>query len=143
MKHILGVLCGGRGAVFLLITFDLFSSGEEMLETALQLTCFMSEIVSACPTLLDSAHPTTNILEFLPEGPGTGFLHKKRVPGGLLSAPADSLAKDPSSPFWLRPQAAACKKEPLGSLAEPNKQSIVRKFGGFHGSLVGRTECSQ
>jgi hypothetical protein len=30
------------------------------------------------------------ILEFLPEGPGTGFLHKKRVPGGLLSAPIHS-----------------------------------------------------
>jgi hypothetical protein len=29
---------------------------------------------------------TFEILEFLP-GPGTGFLHKKRVPGGLLSAP--------------------------------------------------------
>ncbi len=143
-----------------------------MLETALQLTCFMSEIVSACPTLQDSAHPITSILEFLPEGPGPlgveptcilrlsaldipglslmhyrrprrTFLQKKRVPGGLLNAPADSLAKDPSSPFWLRPQAEACKKEPLGSLAELNKQSIVRKFGGFDGSLVGRTECPQ
>ena len=70
MKHILGVLCGGRGAVLLFVTFDLFSSGEEMLEAALQLTCFMSEIVSACPTLQDSAHPITSILEFLPEGPG-------------------------------------------------------------------------
>ena len=29
----------------------------------------------------------TGILEFLPEGPGTGFLQKKRVPGGLLGAP--------------------------------------------------------
>jgi hypothetical protein len=26
----------------------------------------------------------------LPEGPGTGFLHKKRVPCGLLSAPFHS-----------------------------------------------------
>ncbi|MGO9121267.1 MAG: hypothetical protein ACLQPD_27110 [Desulfomonilaceae bacterium] len=114
-----------------------------MLEPALQLTCFMSEIVSACPTLQDSAHPITSILEFLPEGPGTGFLHKKRVPGGLLSAPADSLAKDPSRPFWLRPQAAACKKEPPGIAAELNKQSIVQEIGGTNGSLVGRTECSQ
>jgi len=33
---------------------------------------------------------TASQLEFLPEGPGTDFLQKKRVPGGLLSAPSHS-----------------------------------------------------
>ena len=30
-------------------------------------------------------------------------LHKKRVPNDLLSAPADALAKDHDTLFWLRP----------------------------------------
>ncbi len=52
----------------------------------------------------------TIIIGVFAEGPGTGFLHKKRVPGGLLSAPTDPSAKDSSSLFWLRPEAAVCKK---------------------------------
>ena len=48
----------------------------------------MSEIVSTRFRLQDTADPAVNLLEFLPEGPGTDFLHKKRVPGGLLSAPS-------------------------------------------------------
>ena len=39
-----------------------------------------------------SAHSqfTVRILEFLPEGPGTGFLHKKRVPGFFVGSEAGS-----------------------------------------------------
>jgi hypothetical protein len=56
-------------------------------------------------------------LEFLQEGPGTCFLHKKRVPGGflgapscrllvgLLRAPAHPLAKDPKQ---TRPAGRGC-----------------------------------
>jgi hypothetical protein len=33
-----------------------------------------------------------NMLEFLAEGPGTGFLHKKWVPGGLLGASLEKAA---------------------------------------------------
>ena len=100
------------------MTFDLFSSGKEIFETDLQVACFMSEIMSASPKLQDGAHAITSLLEFLPEGPGTGFLQKKRVPGGLLSAPPDGLAKDPGRLFRLRPLAAFCKKGLPGSFSQ-------------------------
>jgi len=83
------------------------------------------------PTLQETAHPTASLLEFLPEGPGTGFLQKKRVPGGLLSAPTEHLAKNRGGLFWLRPQAAFCKKEPpdsrLSKINNPYAKSHVSR----------------
>ena len=75
-----------------------------MRETALQLNCFMSEIVSAWPTLQDSAHPTNSILEFLPEGPGIprDAGHKKRVPGGFLLVAATGSISQKGSPRGIR-----------------------------------------
>jgi hypothetical protein len=44
------------------------------------------QAVPPCRSMSITPESPPEILEFLAEGPGTGFLHKKRVPGGLLGA---------------------------------------------------------
>jgi hypothetical protein len=52
--------------------------------------CLCEVRFSSLPHVGNPGYPTASHLEFLSEGPGTNFLHKKRVPGGLLSAPSTS-----------------------------------------------------
>jgi hypothetical protein len=86
------------------------------------------------------------ILEFLPEGPGTGFLHKKRVPGGLLSAPSDFFAKDPGGLFWLRAQAAFCTDffpgGPLLAAVMQMVSPVIQKVAGVLLIVLGHSSFS-
>ena len=86
-------------------------------------------------------------LEFLPEGPGTGFLQKKRVPGGLLSAPLEKPVPPQSflllsSRGFLGLNLCPPIRAFRSSVAQAQEAGISRQPGSVPGTGVRRVSLA-